>query len=314
VTAAQASQAAQDRATSTTSSGDRNESRVPARSCLMRRPGHPLLFVLTLASLTGCVTSQALSPIRNTVSEQRPELGRFFKTFGAEGTFVLLEVQTGKRLCFNPARAETRFIPASSFKIFNSLVALETRAIADEDEVIRWDGVDRGRPEWNQDQRMREAFQRSTVWFYQELARRIGEERMRFFLNREGYGNRDISGGIDRFWLTGGLRISADEQIEFLRRFHNRELGFSEAVMNTVKELLVMERTGEYTLRGKTGWAEQNGRQIGWLVGSVERQGRLSIYTMNLESSRSDFPMVEARHAITLGILRDLGVLPAKQE
>jgi beta-lactamase class D len=170
--------------------------------------------------------------------------------------------------------------------------------------------VDRGRPEWNQDQRMKEAFQRSTVWFYQELARRIGEQRMRAFLRKDLYGNQNTSGGIDRFWLTGGLRISADEQVALLMRLHHHQLSFTDEVMDKVLDLLVLEKTPDYVLRGKTGWAQQNGLEIGWLVGSVERHGHLSIYAMNLESPRTDFPMIEARKAITFGILRELGLLP----
>jgi len=245
---------------------------------------------------------------------ERPDLSRHFKAYEARGTLVLLDDSTGAWLRYNPERAKTRFTPASTFKIFNSLVALQTGVVADEFEVIRWDSVDRGRPEWNRDQRMKEAFQRSTVWFYQELARRVGEKRMRAFLEKEGYGNRDPSGGIDRFWLTGALRVSADEQVAFLQRLHNHELGFSHAVMDKVLDLLIMKKTPTYTLRGKTGWAQQNGLEIGWLVGSVERQGHLYIYAMNLESARTSFPMVEARKTITFGILRDLELLPEEKE
>jgi beta-lactamase class D len=271
-------------------------------------------LLLLLSILDTPAASQPGSTAQANACEERPELSRFFHQYGVKGTFVLLDVQSGHRQCYNPARAGERFLPASTFKIFNSLVALETRVVADQDEVITWDGVQRARAEWNQDQRMREAFQRSTVWFYQELARRIGVKRMSVVVNREGYGNRDISGGIDRFWLSGGLRISADEQVEFLRRLHQGELDFRDSVVNTVKSLLILENTDEYTLRGKTGWGEINGRQIGWWVGSVERQGRLSIYAMNLETSRKDFPMMEARRAIVFGILRQLGVLPEKRD
>jgi beta-lactamase class D len=278
------------------------------------RSARVLLSLLFLPALPWLTSSQPRSSGQETACEERPELGRFFESYGVKGTFVLLDVQSGHRQCYNPARARERFLPASTFKIFNSLVALETRVIADQDEVIKWDGVKRARAEWNQDQRMREAFQRSTVWFYQELARRIGEERMRSFVTRESYGNCDISGGIDKFWLTGGMRISADEQIEFMRRLHQGELGFRDSVVNTVKNLLDLESNAEYTLRGKTGWGETNGRQIGWLVGSVQRQGRLSIYAMNLETSRKDFPMMEARRAIVFGILRKLGILPEKRD
>ena len=35
------------------------------------------------------------------------------------------------------------------------------------------------------------------------------------YLTRIQYGNADPSGGVDRFWLDGALRISAMEQVDF---------------------------------------------------------------------------------------------------
>ena len=51
----------------------------------------------------------------------------------------------------------------------------------------------------------------STVWVYQQFAREIGEVREKEHLTRIQYGNADLSGGVDRFWLDGALRISAME-------------------------------------------------------------------------------------------------------
>jgi beta-lactamase class D len=193
------------------------------------------------------------------------------------------------------------------------MAALDAGAVLDIDEVIAWDGVERNNEAWDRDQRMREAFQRSAVWFYQELARRVGETRMRVLLQREGYGNQSTEGGIDQFWLTGGLRISADEQVDFLRRLRRRELGFSPRAMDAVEEILVMERgtdaQGAWVLRGKTGWARLEGRHTGWLVGWLERGDAAWFYAMNLESDDPAFPMFAARAAIVRGVLADAGLL-----
>jgi beta-lactamase class D len=241
--------------------------------------------------------------------EERPDLGRFFEEHRAQGTFVLFADADGRRVVYNPDRAAAGFLPASTFKILNSLVSLETGVIGI-DETITWDGADRGVTSWNQDQRMRDAFQRSTVWFYQELARRVGEDRMRAALVRERFGNQDVGGGIDQFWLTGNLRISALEQVDFLRRLKHRELGFSEAVVHEVEELLVLERCPDYTLRGKTGWVQHDGVHLGWLVGWVESGNEVHYYALNLESDAEGFPMMAARPAIVRGALRELGILP----
>lgn len=243
------------------------------------------------------------------VHEERPDLRRYFDEFGARGTFVVLADRDGRHTVYDPARAAERFLPASTFKILNSLVSLETGVIGI-DDTIPWDGVDRGVTGWNQDQRMREAFQRSTVWFYQELARRVGEDRMREALVRERYGNQDAGGGIDQFWLNGDLRISALEQVEFLRRLRHRELGFPEPVVGAVEELMVLERCPDYTLRGKTGWVHHDGIHLGWFVGWVESGDEVHFYALNLESDAEGFPMMAARPSIVRGALRELGILP----
>jgi beta-lactamase class D len=241
----------------------------------------------------------------------RPDLAHHFEAWEVEGTFVLLEGATGAWTVYNPERAGTGVLPASTFKIFNTLAALETGA-AGVDEVIPWDGVERSVAAWNQDQAMREAFQRSTVWLYQEVARRIGLERMRALLEREGYGNRNPGGGIDQFWLTGDLRISAREQVAYLKRIRDREVGFPPEAVAQVEELLVMERCADpgYILRGKTGWARASGLELGWLVGWVETGAGAHFYALKVETDDPGVPMIQARPAILRGILEEVGVTP----
>lgn len=236
------------------------------------------------------------------------DLSRHFEAFGAEGAFVLHDATTGRRLVHDPERARTRFLPASTFKIPNSLIALETGVLADEREVIRWDGVDRG-DWWNGDMDMRKAFGRSAVWFYQDVARRIGEPRMREWVERLGYGNADTSGGIDRFWLDGGLRISAEEQVEFLRRLHAGALPVSVRSHRIVRDVMRLEDGDGYVLRGKTGWARHGGVNYGWLVGWVEKGAAVYFFATQIESPAADFPMRRAQQEITRGILAELGIL-----
>jgi beta-lactamase class D len=254
-------------------------------------------------------------PVPAVAAPERVEvdLSHHFRALGAEGAFVLHDLATGRITVHDPERAERRFLPASTFKIPNSLIALETGALRDEHEVIPWDGVDRG-DWWNGDQAMTRAFGRSSVWFYQEVARRIGEERMREWILRIGYGNTDIGGGIDRFWLEGGLRISAAEQVELLRRLYTGDLPLSERSQAIVRRVMWMEEGDGYVLRGKTGWARQfGGDQVvhtGWLVGWVERGENAYLFATQIGSSQPDFPMRRAQQEITRGALRELGVLP----
>jgi beta-lactamase class D len=242
-----------------------------------------------------------------------PEIGPYFE--GREGTFVFLDGRTGQIIRHNPERASRRFLPASTFKIASTLIALETGVADGRTFALAWDSVAAPRQpwwpaSWGRDHTLETALRNSVVWFYQELARRIGAERMQMHLDRFDYGTRDLSGGIDRFWLTGGLGISAEEQVQFLRRFHSGALGVSDRATQLVKDLLVMEDSVGYRLSGKTGWAglgDTTGAGIGWLVGYVERDGSVDFYAMNLEIRES--ADVALRFPITRAILQTLGRL-----
>ncbi|WP_258867944.1 penicillin-binding transpeptidase domain-containing protein [Alkalilimnicola ehrlichii] len=164
---------------------------------------------------------------------------------------------------------------------------------------------------WLEEHTLETAFLNSVVWYYQELARRIGAEHMQTYLDAFKYGNGDMSGAIDRFWLTGALRVSADAQVDFLQRFYFDELGLSPATTKTAKDLFVLEETPEYRLSGKTGWAgfgDPATPGLGWFVGYVERDGEVYFFALNLDMEHAD--SADARLSITKDILRHVGAMP----
>lgn len=242
--------------------------------------------------------------------ERRSEFGDYFKKYGVDGSFLLYDLKNDKYLAYDSVRCKQRFVPASTFKIFNSLIALETGVAPDEHMILKWDGVKRERPSWNQDQDMATAIKNSTVWYYQEIARRIGEKRMRDWIMREHYGNMDMSGGIDKFWLEGGMRISQEEQIELLRKLYAGTLHFSKRSMDIVKRMIILKDTTTYTLRGKTGWEDRDGRNIGWLVGYLEQNSNVYFYAINIEAPEpAPQSFAAARREITEAIFKTLGLL-----
>lgn len=239
-------------------------------------------------------------------------LSRNLQEAKSDGCFIVYDLKRDRYIRYNPDHCQKRFIPASTFKIFNSLVALETKAIANENIVIPWDGVVNNEfLEWNQDQTMRTAFKRSVVWFYQELARRVGNERMRKYIQASGYGNQDIGDKVDTFWLKGKLRISPEEQIKFLVMLYKENLPFAPAVMQTVKDIMVIDRQEHYTLRGKTGWGRDvdGMKNIGWYVGYLERDHNVYFYTLNIVNQDSNFSMISTRKKILFDALKDLHLI-----
>lgn len=276
-----------------------------------------LLLVLLSAGTISCAASP---PPESAPAKDSPgfrtevvDLGSYFA--GSEGTFVVLEPRRALRRVYNPERASRPFLPASTFKIPSSLIALET-GVADGPEFALPFDPKANPPaswwprSWRQDQVLRTAFQNSVYWYYQELARRIGAERMREYLRRFQYGNEDLSGGIDRFWLHGDLRISADGQVQFLRRFYSGELGISARTAEIVREIMVLRETDTCRLSGKTGTAEVTPtRELGWLVGFVECRDDVDFYALNMEGERvwEDWPP-QKRTDLVVRLLETLGL------
>ncbi len=247
--------------------------------------------------------------------ENRPEFKKYFDEYGYDGTFVLYDQNAKKFVRYNPRRAKKRFTPASTFKIANSLIGLETGELSGEDHVFRWDGKKRLLDIWDKDLNLNQAFNASCVPCYQELARNIGTQRMQKWINKLGYGNKTISGGIDMFWLTGNLRISANEEVEFLRRLYENKLPLEASTMAVVKKIMLREDLPEYKLSYKTGWNTDNSvntvgsKSLGWIVGYLERDDNVYFFATNLGTSNTPAKFAASRLEITKKILKDLNLL-----
>lgn len=242
------------------------------------------------------------------------DLASYFTQF--PGTFVLYDLKGNRYLRHNPARAAERFTPFSTFKIPNSLIGLETGVIRDAAFLIKWDEKKYPRSGdtapftfWWRDHTLRSAFRNSVVWYYRELATRVGEQRMQELLTKFHYGNADISGGIDRFWLNSSLKISADEQVEFLKALYKEELPVSKRTYTIFKDIFVLEQTPNYKLSGKTGGGSlAEGRTLGWLVGYLETTDNVYFFATQIEG-QSYLAIRDERLKITKRILSDLGYL-----
>ena len=205
-------------------------------------------------------------------------------------------------------RATKRFTPASTFKIANSLIGLDGAAVKNVDEVLPYGGKPQRLKQWERDMNLREAIKASNVPIYQELARRIGLERMREGVKKLGYGNMEIGSVVDRFWLDGPLAVSAVEQTEFLHRLAKGSLPIKPDAVRSVKEITLLEKTDAYELHGKTGWLfNPTPPQIGWWVGWIEHENKTYPFALNIDMMKDE----DAAKRILIGreCLRALGKL-----
>jgi beta-lactamase class D len=219
-------------------------------------------------------------------SEIRDDLAKRFAEAGTVGTFVGYKTDDYLIIASDPDRSGQAFLPASTFKIPNSLIALETGVVGDPDnDVFKWDGVKRSIEAWNQDHTLRSAIAASAVPVYQEIARRIGAERMQKYVDLFEYGNRNIGGGIDQFWLSGELRIDPIQQIDFVDRLRRGVLPVSKRSQDLVRDILPLSKAGDATIRAKSGLlgAELGKPSLGWLVGWAEKGSTQTVFALNLD-------------------------------
>nr|WP_246439927.1 penicillin-binding transpeptidase domain-containing protein [Rhabdobacter roseus] len=243
-------------------------------------------------------------------------LSQPFEDCNIQGSITLYDYKAKKWIASDIHDSQVPTLPASTFKIIHTLIALETGTVANEHELVKWPGhtdtTKYGyRPDIYHDMSMKEAFQVSAGWVYVEFAKRIGKERYRDYLTRAHYGNADVSIDDPDFWNFGSFAISPVNQIEILRAVYEETLPFSKTTFKVLKELMIEEQTATYTLRAKTGWTRDGGKDTGWWVGYLERADNVYFFATRLIKDRStpNPAFTRCRKEITKTILKQMGAL-----
>lgn len=266
-----------------------------------------IFFVAVIASLlfTAC------SP--NNVTKD-DSLGKYFKENNVEGCFALLDNGTGQFTVYNLERyRDSAYLPASTFKIINSLIGLQTGKIVNDSMVIKWDGIDRGRAECNKDMTMYDAFRISCPPWYQEIARRIGRDTMQHWVDSLSYGNKKIS-SVDTFWLDNSLKIKPDEQLGLMKKLYFNELPFHKLNQEIVKRAMLWEDNTNYKLSYKTGWGtKENGNSLAWTIGWIEENKHPFFFVLNLETPDRNADIPAIRTKILNSILQQLDFMKGKR-
>lgn len=272
-------------------------------------------FALFISSVLLVVISSQYISIDSAIAFSNTDSSVLNEAFkDTKGAFVLYDAKNNQYLRHNEKRCNQRFGPESTFKIPNSLIALETGIVKNEN-VITLYNREQHPPEawwpleWQQNQNLRSAVKYSVVWYFQEIAKKVGKETYQKYLKQFQYGNEDISSPIDQFWLRSSLQISPNEEVEFLKKFYNGELPVSKRSTNIVKDILVLEQTNSYKLSGKTGLSRViDGKAIGWLVGYLEKPDNVYFFATNLEDTTTE-ALMKKRLALTKQIFTKLGLL-----
>ncbi len=274
---------------------------------------------LSLSSLILLLSSFFYSCSPNNVTIDN-SIKNIFDSNKVTGSFGLFDNGSGQFTIYNLNRyKDSAYLPASTFKIVNSLIGLETGRIVNEKMVIKWDGVVRTFPNgdtataWNKDLTMEEAFKASAVPYYQEVARRIGKDTMQLWLDSLQYGNKKIGDKIDDFWLNNTLKLTADEELGLVKKLYFYQLPFQRRSQEIVKKIMLQESNANYTLAYKTGLGfTENGNILGWIVGWIEENKHPYFFVLNVEGAH-DYPMIAVRLNMLKEILKKQGFLEGKR-
>lgn len=252
----------------------------------MRKTKKLALFLACMSAVILFITSvqspSEANAIKGNLNLKKIEVDEFFTNH--DGTFILRDMNKDKTFVYNNERANQRFAPQSTFKVPNSLIGLQVGAVEDEYDIKYWDGVEREIEVWNKDHTLGSAMRNSVVWYYQAMARDIGEKEMKKWVQNISYGNQDISGGIDQFWLSSSLQISPLEQVDFMETLYKENLPFDKDVMKTVKRIMIQKEGDHFTLYGKTG----QGSGIGWYVGFIVTDNGAYSFATNIAGTSTD--------------------------
>jgi beta-lactamase class D len=265
---------------------------------------------LGLLAAASVLPSRGFANVAYPRSEILEGLAKHFADEGTAGTFVAYQVEDYRVVASDKDRSGEAKLPASTFKIPNSLITLETGVVEDPDkDVFKWDGVTRPIEAWNKDHTLRSAIAVSAVPVYQEIARRIGQERMQKYVDLLEYGNRDIGGGIDQFWLTGNLRIDPVQQVDFVDRLRRGVLPLGKRSQDVVRDILPVTKVGEAVIRAKSGLlgAERGEPSLGWMVGWAEKGETHTVFALNMDCKEPRH--IADRMTLTQACLKDIGAI-----
>jgi beta-lactamase class D len=272
-------------------------------------------MIFFLAGMSSLIMLGSCS--QNNVKED-DSLKKYFDENRVIGTFALFDNAIGRFTIYNlPRYKDSVYLPASTFKIVNSLIGIETGRVKDDSTVINWNGNPWVRAECNADLPMYKAFRLSCVPWFQELARRIGKDTMQKEIDTLGYARRykkPVIKQIDGFWLDNSIKVTADEQLGLVKRLYFEQLPFQSRTQRIVKSMMLMEDSSKYKLSYKTGLGTmENGHALAWIIGWIEENRHAYPFVLQIESTDPNANLASIRMNMLKQILKQYGFFEGRR-
>ncbi|CAB3864390.1 OXA-258 family carbapenem-hydrolyzing class D beta-lactamase OXA-925 [Achromobacter ruhlandii] len=218
-----------------------------------------------------------------------------------------------------------RYTPASTFKLPIALMGADAGILQGPHQPV-WNYQpaypDWGGEAWRQPTDPARWIKYSVVWYSQLTARALGQERFQRYTSAFGYGNADVSGepgkhnGTDGAWIISSLHISPFEQVDFLRKFVNRQLPVKAAAYDLAENLFEVGEADGWRLYGKTGTGSPGSHGVytpanayGWFVGWARKDDRQLVFARLLQDEGATQPNAGLRARD--GLMRDWAAMVA---
>ncbi len=238
---------------------------------------------------------------------------KYFDQCNVSGSTTIYDYKNKKWIFFDSLDAQKQTLPASTFKILNSLIALDSKVITDKNEILKWNGTIHefgGKPmhSWNKDTDLKEAYKNSTIWYYVNIADKVGRRKYKRIFKKIEYGNNNFGEQGTDFWNYGNFGVSPVNQINFLVMLYENQLPFSQENIDKVKNIMISETDQLGVFRDKTGWAVKDEQNIGWWIGYLTTKDNVYFFATRIvqDVAIKNTNFSECRKSITKKILTDI--------
>lgn len=267
-----------------------------------------MLVMLFVCSQIPFVSVMAADQSRYNFQHEHVNYKDYSSYFGDnEGSFVLYDMKMDEFTLYNHDQSTLRVSPNSTYKIYSALFGLESDVIATDHSTLEWNGRNYPYESWNKDQDLSSAMANSVTWYFQYVDKQLHTDAIQTHLEQIGYGNANISGGLEEYWMESSLRISPVEQVELLHAFYMNEFEFKEKNTQAVKDALQLDEKNGRVLSGKTGTGMVNGKSTnGWFIGYIETSENTYFFAANIQAENQATGSNAAD--IALSILSDKGI------
>jgi beta-lactamase class D len=187
-----------------------------------------------------------------------PAITKIMDSAGVTGTFALLENGSGQFTIANlNTYKDSAFAPQQTFFALPTLIALDKGYITH--DASTWVNFD-------------------SIAYYQNLIAKIGRPAILKTIDSIHYGKGIVSADSTNYWSNGSIRITADEQLGFIKKMYFNQLPFQKRSQDLFKKLILKEDNSNYKLSYIN--AQDKNLNDAWWVGYVEENKHIYFFVL----------------------------------